>query len=86
MQVDLEGKLVVPQEIASTNLRPDIVLWSRSRMRVSFIELTVPWEDLVLLEAASEECRRLCFLLLLIALKSFYFFPQVLDIILFFFF
>ena len=29
------------------NLRPDIVLWSRSRMRVYFIELTVPWEDLV---------------------------------------
>ena len=33
MQVDSGGKLVVPQEIASTNLRPDIVLWSRSRMR-----------------------------------------------------
>ena len=47
MQVDLEGKLVVPQEIASTNLRPDIVLWSRSRMRVYFIQLTLPWEELV---------------------------------------
>ena len=47
MQVDLGGKLVVPQEIASTNLRPDIVLWSRSRMRVYFIDLTVPWEELV---------------------------------------
>ena len=47
MQVDLGGKLVVPQEIASTNLRYDIVLWSRSRMRVYFIELTVPWEALV---------------------------------------
>jgi len=47
MQVDLGGKLVVPQEIASTNLRPEIVLWSRSRMRVYFIELTVPWEELV---------------------------------------
>ena len=46
MQVDLGRKLVVPQEIASTNLRPD-VLWSRSRMRVCFIELTVPWEDSV---------------------------------------
>jgi len=42
MQVDLGGRLVVPQEIASTNLRPDIVLWTRSRMRVYFIELTVP--------------------------------------------
>ena len=47
MQVDLGGKLVVPQEIASTNLRPDIVLWSRSRMRIHFIELTVLWEALV---------------------------------------
>ena len=44
MQVDLEGKLVVPQKIASTNLRPDIVLWSRSRMKIYFIERTVPWE------------------------------------------
>ena len=43
MQVDLGGKLVVPQDIASTNLRPDIVLWSRIRKRVYFIELTVPW-------------------------------------------
>ena len=47
MQGDLEGKLVVLQEIASTNPRPDIVLWCRSRMRVYFIELTVPWEELV---------------------------------------
>ena len=47
MQVDLGGKLLVPQEIAITKLRPDIVLWSRSRMKVYFIELTVPWEALV---------------------------------------
>ena len=47
MQIDLGDKLVVPQEIAFTNLRPDIVLWSRSRMRVYFMELTVPWEELV---------------------------------------
>ena len=45
--IDLGGKLVVPQEVVSTNLRPDIVLWSRSRMTVYFIELTVPWEELV---------------------------------------
>ena len=44
MQVDLGGKLVVPQEIAFTNLRPDIVSWS---MTVYFIKLTVPWEKLV---------------------------------------
>lgn len=47
MRVDLGGKLVVPQEIVSTNLRPDLVLWSTSQQRVYFIELTVPWEDSV---------------------------------------
>ena len=47
MQVDLGGKLLVPQEIATTKLRPDIVLWSKSSMKVYFIELTVPWEALV---------------------------------------
>jgi len=47
MQIDLGDKFVFLQEIASTNLRPDIVLWSRSGMKVYFIELTVPWDDLV---------------------------------------
>ena len=47
MQVDLGGKLVVPREIVSTNLRPDLVLWSASKRVVYFIELTVPWEDSV---------------------------------------
>ena len=47
MQVDLGGKLVVPLEIVCTNLRPDIVLWSRSKRIVYFIELTVPWESSV---------------------------------------
>jgi len=40
MQIDLGGKLVVFQKIATTNLRSDIVLWSRSRMRIYFIKLT----------------------------------------------
>ena len=52
MQVDLGGKLVVPQEIVCTNLRPDIVLWSVREKTVYFIELTVPWENSV--EAAFE--------------------------------
>ena len=47
MQVDLGGKLVVPQEIVCTRQRPDIVLWSVSQRIVYFIELTVPWEDSV---------------------------------------
>lgn len=40
MQVDLGGKVVVPQEIVCTNL-----LWSVSQGLVYFIEL--PWEDSV---------------------------------------
>ncbi|MDF4361553.1 hypothetical protein P3514_30220 [Vibrio parahaemolyticus] len=47
MQVDLGGKLVVPQEIVCTKQRPDIVLWSVSQGIVYFTELTVPWEDSV---------------------------------------
>ena len=36
---------MVPQEIVTTNLRPDIVYWSTSQQVVYFIELTVPWES-----------------------------------------
>ena len=41
MQVDVDGWLVVPQEIVCSRLRPDIVLWSVSQQRVDFIDLTV---------------------------------------------
>ncbi|KAK0136753.1 Retrovirus-related Pol polyprotein from type-2 retrotransposable element R2DM [Merluccius polli] len=43
--VDLEQRLCFPAEIAPTNLRPDLVLWSPSIRSVYIIELTVPWED-----------------------------------------
>lgn len=36
-----------PPEIATTNLRPNLMLWSSSLRRVYIIELTVPWEDAV---------------------------------------
>ena len=39
---DLDKKLCFPPEIASTNLRPDLVLWSPSLKIVHIIELTVP--------------------------------------------
>ena len=45
MQVDVGQRLSVPSEIAITNLRPDLLLWSNSQRMVYFIELTVPWED-----------------------------------------
>jgi len=44
---DLDQRLIFPPEIATTNLRPDIVLWSGSARVVQLIELTVPWEDAV---------------------------------------
>lgn len=45
MQVDLKKKLVFPQEVAVTSLRPDMVLLSRSTKTILVAELTVPWED-----------------------------------------
>ncbi|XP_061116493.1 NACHT, LRR and PYD domains-containing protein 3-like, partial [Conger conger] len=47
MLVDVGRQLVFPPEIATTTLRPDMVLWSPSRRKVFIIELTVPWEDSV---------------------------------------
>jgi len=42
---DLGQRLIFPPEIATTNLRPDIVLWSGSALIVQLLELTV--EDAV---------------------------------------
>ena len=45
LEVDLDGRLKVPTEITTTNLRPDMMLISHQTKQVSFIELTVPSED-----------------------------------------
>lgn len=45
LRVDLKRKLVFPQEVAVTTLRPDMVLTSRSTKTILVVELTVPWED-----------------------------------------
>lgn len=47
MRVDLDKCLVFPLEIAMTNLRPDLVLWSNSCRCVFIVELTVPWEEAI---------------------------------------
>ena len=52
MEVDLGRQLHFPQEICSTTLRPDAVLWSAAVKSATLIELTVPWEEG--LEAAYE--------------------------------
>ena len=43
MTTDLDSQLTFP--IVTTQLRPDIVLWSISTKKVVIIELTVPWEE-----------------------------------------
>ncbi len=45
LQVDLRKKLVFPQDVAVTTLRPDMVMLSRSTKTIYIVELTVPWED-----------------------------------------
>ena len=43
--VDLKGQLKFPPFVATTMLRPDVLLLSRATKRVVLIELTVPWEE-----------------------------------------
>ena len=45
MLVDVGKKLQFPRIIATTSLRPDIVLWSSGTKKVAMVELTVPWEE-----------------------------------------
>ncbi|MGH0153763.1 UNVERIFIED_CONTAM: hypothetical protein FKN15_025193 [Acipenser sinensis] len=47
MLADVGQRLIFPPVIATTNLRPDIVLWSGSARLVHLVKLTVPWEDAV---------------------------------------
>ncbi|MGH0147808.1 UNVERIFIED_CONTAM: hypothetical protein FKN15_025961 [Acipenser sinensis] len=47
MLADVGQELIFPPEMATTSLRPDIVLWSGSARLVHLVELTVPWEDAV---------------------------------------
>ncbi|KAL7387592.1 hypothetical protein ABVT39_025839 [Epinephelus coioides] len=47
MLVDVGRRLAFPPEIATTTLRPDMILWSPSLKKVFIIELTVLWEDSV---------------------------------------
>lgn len=44
---DLNHRLCFPPEITTTNLRPDLVLWSSSLHTINIIKLTVPWEAAV---------------------------------------
>lgn len=54
---DLNQRLCFPPEFATTNLRPDLVLWSPSLQKVYMTELTVLYEDVV--EEAYFKCTQL---------------------------
>ncbi|XP_061917856.1 uncharacterized protein LOC133659137 [Entelurus aequoreus] len=45
MEVDLGRKLLFPEAVLSTTLRPDIVMWSPEGNNIILVELTVPWEE-----------------------------------------
>ena len=52
---DLDERMIFPTHIATTNLRPDIIIWSDGKKCVHLVELTVPWEGN--LEVANERKR-----------------------------
>ncbi|XP_069128682.1 uncharacterized protein [Argopecten irradians] len=58
MRADIHQRMGFPEEVVSTPLRPDIVLWSRNSNQVIMVELTVPWEDRI--EEAHERKRLKC--------------------------
>ena len=47
MQVDLDGQLKFPMEVAVTDKRPDMILISTQSKKVGLVELTVPSEERV---------------------------------------
>ena len=47
LSVDVDGKLHIPKDVTTTNLRPDITLISRATRQFGIVELTVPTEERV---------------------------------------
>ena len=45
ISADLDNRLTVPKEITVTNLRPDIIIYSKKTKQFGIIELTVPSEE-----------------------------------------
>ena len=45
LSVDLERQLKIPIEVTITNLRPDIIVFSKKTKQLGVVELTVPSED-----------------------------------------
>ena len=47
LEVDLDRQLKIPEDIISTRLRPDMIMYSRSSKQIAIAELTVPIEERV---------------------------------------
>ena len=45
IRLDLNSRLYFPPDIIITDMRPDLIIWSKLRKIVIIGELTVPWED-----------------------------------------
>lgn len=46
LEIESRFRLVL-QELATTNLRPHLVLWSETQHVLYFMDLAVPWEDVI---------------------------------------
>lgn len=55
LQVNLGRRHKFPENIATTLLRPDMVLTTESTKQMVLLELTVPWEDWI--EEANEQAQ-----------------------------
>ena len=42
---EFDNRLTIPKEITVTNLRPDIIIYSKKTKQFGIIELTVPSEE-----------------------------------------
>ena len=47
MSIDLEKRVKIPSEISITNMRPDVIIVSKSSKQMIMVELTVPHEERV---------------------------------------
>ena len=47
IEVDLDRQLKIPEDIITTLLRPDMIIYSRSSKQLALVELTVPIEERV---------------------------------------
>ena len=45
LRLDLNSRLYFPPEVILTDMRPDLIIWSKGAKTIIIGELSVPWED-----------------------------------------